>query len=208
MEKAEILKRLESCIDIENGIVSDGFKFIQLRSELMEDVKKEACKKSGTKTSKLNAIKRVLKVQEKLRPNLSKYDIQDGKMVFTDSYQAFRINDLESNPFTKITDKDGVYPNLKNCFPEFDDSFVNVELDIATIRALKKTTKDSKHDRFEKSYKLDGIDTKITFDTYLLVNMLDIMPSDTKYYFARGTMIYGISESTGDTCITLGMRNY
>lgn len=208
MEKAEILKRLESCIDIENGMVSDGFKFIQLKNELLEDIKKEACKKAGTKTSKLNAIKRVLKVQEKLRPLLSKYIIEDGKMVFTDSYQAFVIDDLENNPFPKVGENDGVYPNVKNCFPQFDDSFVDITLDEATIRAMKKTTKDSKADRRENAYKLENVDTKITFDTYLLVNMLDIMPKDTKYYFAKGTMVYGVSESTGDKCITLGIRNY
>lgn len=208
MEKAEILKRLESCIDIENGMVSDGFKFIQLKNELLEDIKKEACKKAGTKTSKLNAIKRVLKVQEKLRPLLTKYIIEDGKMVFTDSYQAFMIDDLESNPFPKVGENDGVYPNVKNCFPQFDDSFVDITLDEATIRAMKKTTKDNKADRRENAYKLENVDTKITFDTYLLVNMLDIMPKDTKYYFAKGTMVYGISESTGDKCITLGIRNY
>lgn len=208
MEKAEILKRLESCIDIENGMVSDGFKFIQLKNELLEDIKKEACKKAGTKTSKLNAIKRVLKVQEKLRPLLSKYIIEDGKMVFTDSYQAFMIDDLENNPFEKVGENDGVYPNVKNCFPEFDDSFVDITLDEATIRAMKKTTKNNRTDRRENTYKLENVDTKITFDTYLLVNMLDIMPKDTKYYFAKGTMVYGISESTGDRCITLGIRNY
>lgn len=208
MEKAEILKRLESCIDIENGMVSDGFKFIQLKNELLEDVKKEACKRAGTKTSKLNAIKRVLKVQEDLRPLLSKYIIEDGKMVFTDSYQAFMIDDLENNPFPKVGENDGVYPNVKNCFPEFDDSFIDVTLDEATIRAMKKTTKNNRTDRRENAYKLENVDTKITFDTYLLVNMLDIMPKDTKYYFAKGTMIYGISESTGDKCITLGIRNY
>jgi hypothetical protein len=208
MEKAEILKRLESCIDIENGMVSDGFKFIQLKNELLEDVKKEACKRAGTKTSKLNAIKRVLKVQEKLRPLLSKYIIEDGKMVFTDSYQAFMIDDLENNPFPKVGENDGVYPNVKNCFPEFDDSFVDITLDEATIRAMKKTTKNNRTDRQKNTYKLENVDTKITFDTYLLVNMLDIMPKDTKYYFAKGTMIYGISESTGDKCITLGIRNY
>lgn len=208
MEKAEILKRLESCIDIENGMVSDGFKFMQLKNELLEDIKKEACKKAGTKTSKLNAIKRVLKVQEDLRPLLSKYIIEDGKMVFTDSYQAFMIDDLESNPFPKVGENDGVYPNVKNCFPEFDDSFVDITLDEATIRAMKKTTKNNRTDRRENAYKLENVDTKVTFDTYLLVNMLDIMPKDTKYYFAKGTMIYGISESTGDKCITLGIRNY
>lgn len=208
MEKAEILKRLESCIDIENGMVSDGFKFIQLKNELLEDVKKEACKRAGTKTSKLNAIKRVLKVQEDLRPLLSKYIIEDGKMVFTDSYQAFMIDDLENNPFPKVGENDGVYPNVKNCFPEFDDSFIDVTLDEATIRAMKKTTKNNRTDRRKNTYKLENVDTKITFDTYLLVNMLDIMPKDTKYYFAKGTMIYGISESTGDKCITLGIRNY
>ena len=208
MEKAEILKRLESCIDIENGVVSDGFKFIQLKNELLEDVKKDACRKAGTKTSKLNAIKRVLKVQEKLRPLLTKYIIEDGKMVFTDSYQAFMIDDLENNPFPKVGENDGVYPNVKNCFPEFDDSFVDITLDEATIRAMKKTTKNTRTDRGKNTYKLENVDTKITFDTYLLVNMLDIMPKDTKYYFAKGTMIYGISESTGDKCITLGMRNY
>ena len=208
MEKAEILKRLESCIDIENGMVSDGFKFIQLKNEILEDIKKEACKRAGTKTSKLNAIKRVLKVQEDLRPLLTKYIIEDGKMVFTDSYQAFVIDDLESNPFQKVGENDGVYPNVKNCFPQFDDSFVDITLDEATIRAMKKTTKNNKTDRRENAYKLENVDTKITFDTYLLVNMLDIMPKDTKYYFAKGTMVYGISESTGDKCITLGIRNY
>lgn len=208
MEKAEILKRLESCIDIENGMVSDGFKFIQLKNELLEDVKKEACKRAGTKTSKLNAIKRVLKVQEDLRPLLSKYIIEDGKMVFTDSYQAFMIDDLENNPFPKVGENDGVYPNVKNCFPEFDDSFIDVTLDEATIRAMKKTTKNNRTDRRKNTYKLENVDTKITFDTYLLVNMLDIMPKDTKYYFAKGTMVYGISESTGDKCITLGIRDY
>jgi len=208
MEKAEILKRLESCIDIENGVVSDGFKFIQLKNELLEDVKKDACRKAGTKTSKLNAIKRVLKVQEDLRPLLTKYIVEDGKMVFTDSYQAFMIDDLENNPFPKVGENDGVYPNVKNCFPEFDDSFVDITLDEATIRAMKKTTKNTRTDRGKNTYKLENVDTKITFDTYLLVNMLDIMPKDTKYYFAKGTMIYGISESTGDKCITLGIRNY
>ena len=208
MEKAEILKRLESCIDIENGMVSDGFKFIQLKNELLEDIKKEECKKSGTKASKLNAIKRVLKVQERLRPTLAKYDIQDNKMVFTDSYQAFRINDLESNPFEKVTDKDGVYPNLGNVFPKIDDNFQEITLDEPTIRATKKITKDNKNDRLKNAYKLENIETKIVFDTYLLVNMLDIMPKDTKYYFGKGTMIYGISESTGEDCVTLGMRTY
>ena len=208
MEKAEILKRLESCIDIENGIVKDGFKFIQLKNELLEDVKKEACKRAGTKTSKLNAIKRVLKVQEDLRPVLSKYDIQDGKMVFTDSYQAFMIDDLESNPFEKVTDRDGVYPKSKNWFPEFDDSFIEVTLDSAEIRALKKTVNNNRTERREKTYKLPNVETKVTFDSYLLVNMLDIMPADTKYYYAKNTMIYGISESTGDKCLTLGIRTY
>jgi hypothetical protein len=208
MEKAEILKRLESCIDIENGIVKDGFKFIQLKNELLEDVKKEACKRAGTKTSKLNAIKRVLKVQEDLRPVLSKYDIQDGKMVFTDSYQAFMIDDLESNPFEKVTDRDGVYPKSEHWFPEFDDSFIEVTLDSAEIRALKKTVNNNRTERREKTYKLPNVETKVTFDSYLLVNMLDIMPADTKYYYAKNTMIYGISESTGDKCLTLGIRTY
>lgn len=209
MEKAEILKRLESCIDIENGIVKDGFKFIQLKNELLEDVKKEACKKSGTKASKLNAIKRVLKASERTsRPILTKYDIQDGKMVFTDSYQAFRINDLESNPFEKVKDSDGVYPSSKNWFPELTEDDPEVTLDKATIRAIKKTIKNSTADRRQKTYQLEGVDSKVVFDYYLLVNMLDIMPEDTKYYFARGVMILGISESTGDTCLTLGIRTY
>ena len=208
MEKAEILKRLESVIDFKTGEVVDWMKLHNLKEELFTDVKKEACKKAGTKTSKINAIKRVLKVSEKVRPLLTKYIVEDGKMVFTDSYQAFMIDDLENNPFEKVGENDGVYPNVKNCFPEFDDSFVDITLDEATIRAMKKTTKDSKADRRENAYKLENVDTKITFDTYLLVNMLDIMPKDTKYYFAKGTMIYGISESTGDKCITLGIRNY
>ena len=124
MEKAEILKRLESVIDFKTGEVVDWMKLHNLKEELFTDVKKEACKKAGTKTSKINAIKRVLKVSEKVRPLLTKYIVEDGKMVFTDSYQAFMIDDLENNPFPKVGENDGVYPNVKNCFPEFDDSFV------------------------------------------------------------------------------------
>lgn len=208
MEKAEILNVLNNSINLETGEVTDYIKLVNLKNALFEDIKKEACKKAGTKTSKINAIKRVLKVQEDLRPVLSKYDIQDGKMVFTDSYQAFKINDLEENPFEKVTDRDGVYPSSEHWFPTFDDSFVEVTLDSAEIRALKKTVKNNRTDRRENTYKLKDVEAKVTFDSYLLVNMLDIMPEDTKYYFAKDTMIYGISESTGDTCITLGIRTY
>ena len=209
MEKVKMIEKLESVLKcMENDMeLKNTFMYMELediKNEIYKDMKLENCKKS-TKASKLNAIKRVLENKSQIREILHTYIIENGKMMFTDSYVAFAIDDLEDNPFKKF-DGNGTYPDLKNVGLNDDvNGLEEVSLDLADIRTFAKIHR--KNHKTE-TYHVNGVDN-VNFDCLYLLNVVDIMPSDTKYYlFNNGNLLKGYSESTKDICIICGVRKF
>ena len=185
MTKEKIVIELEKILND-----PDDYEGLQLMNKLIEtlknDIKIESAKKT-TKTSKITAIKKVLNNSAcKYRPILQKYDIQNGKMVFTNSYVAFRINEIENNPFSRVTDEDGVYPTLNFAFNNFNiDDCELVKIDYSLVKMNYKTKAKNMYIN------------KNLFDTSYLLSALDIMPENTKYYLnSKNCIIYGINEDT------------
>lgn len=197
MTKEKIVIELEKILNN-----PDDYEGLQLMNKLIEtlknDIKMESAKKT-TKTSKITAIKKVLNHSAcKYRPVLQKYDIQNGKMVFTNSYVAFRINEIENNPFSRVTDEDGLYPTLNFAFNNFNiDDCELVKIDYSLVKMNYKTKAKNMYIN------------KNLFDTSYLLSALDIMPENTKYYLnSKNCIIYGINEDTEEDCIILGIRSY
>ena len=197
MTKEKIVIELEKILNN-----PDDYEGLQLMNKLIEtlknDIKMESAKKT-TKTSKITAIKKVLNHSAcKHRPILQKYDIQNGKMVFTNSYVAFRINEIENNPFSRVTDEDGIYPTLNFAFNNFNiDDCEVVNIDYSLVKMNYKTKAKNMYIN------------KNLFDTSYLLSALDIMPENTKYYLnSKNCIIYGINEDTEEDCIILGIRSY
>lgn len=196
MKLEEIIRKLN---EINKELNNEDIN--SLVERLTIDLKESIALKKTPKV-KLNAIKRVLNNKKVGRPILKKYDIQNGKMVFTDSYEAFRITDLEDNPFDKVTDKDGVYPNLDNVFPKNYDSDNTITFDYKEVKAFVKTHKEEK-----EGIKLND---NYMINPKFIINTLEIMPDDTIYYKLYNVgdrcIIYGLSMSTGDDCLLLPMK--
>lgn len=178
----------------------NDLRITEIITRLEKDLKESIALKSTPKT-KINAIKRVLNAKtNEYRPALKHYDIQDNKMVFTDSYQAYRIDNLENNPFEKTNPEKETYPNLGNCIPKQYDENKTITFDYAEAKALSKTFKELK--------KGIVISDSYMLDPHFVVNALEIMPSDTIYYLVDDRIVYGLSEATGDDCLLLPCKIY
>lgn len=196
MKTEQIILKLESIINNPDDYLAlqDMNSLIQT---LKDDLKMQSAKKT-TKNSKLSAIKKVLNDKNsKCRPVLSKYDIQGDKMVFTNSYIGFRINDLEANPFIKAN-PDEHYPNMDFIFKRAEavteeDVF---KIDYSEIKALQK-----------QKIQFYKINDSLSFDVNYLIYMLDIMPEDTVYYL-HDKMIHALNSRTDEQALLIGAITY
>lgn len=179
MEKVEILKTIKEVLNKE-----DLLSLLKLKEQLEEEVRKENYISSPTDKKKLAAIKKVLKVQEKVRPLLGAFTRYNNGVAFTDSYQLYVLND-EYLPFKVAcsTDEDkeyakkynletvaGVYPNLKAAIPEQYDT--TYEIDTNEFLLWSKTTEKVDN---KLLYKFKVEDTDYCFDGQYLLNAINIL---------------------------------
>ena len=167
-------------------------EYNQLIDDLKHDLLIKNCKKT-TKTSKLTAIKAVLNNKRNVREILRKIKIEDDKMIFTDSYQAYIINKIDNIPFDIV--KDEVYPDLRKFFERQLDN--EITLDYNQIKTDVKLKKE-----------LMQYNDKINFNNKMLLNMMDILPDKSKYYLCDDVMIIGVSPSGDEKGLVLGVKVY
>ena len=168
-------------------------EYNQLIDDLKHDLLVKNCKKT-TKASKLSAIKAVLNNKRNAREILRKIKIDDDKMIFTDSYQAYIINKIDNVPFDIVKDEES-YPDLKKFFNRQLDE--EVQLDYNKIKTDVKLKKE-----------LMYYNDKINFNNKMLLNMMDILPEGSKYYVYDNTMIIGISPDEEEKGLVLGVKVY
>lgn len=184
-----IINKLEMIKD--NPDDDQGLKeYNQLIDDLKHDLLVKNCKKT-TKASKLSAIKAVLNNKRNAREILRKIKIDDDKMIFTDSYQAYIINKIENIPFDIV--KDEVYPDLKKFFDRQLEE--EIQLDYNKIKSDVKLKKE-----------LMYYNDKINFNNKMLLNMMDILPEGSRYYVYDNTMIIGISPDGEEKGLVLGVK--
>lgn len=194
MKLESIINELESIKNIGDDLIA-----LERYNKLIEDLKKDLllknCKKT-TKTSKITAIKKVLNNKRQYRDILKKIKLEDNKMIFTDSYNAYIINKIDNIPFDIVGDEE-TYPDLKMFFRFNDDLKEKIELNYNTIKSNIKLK--------QEYYKIND---KIAFDNKYLLNMMDIMPEDTKYYLYDNKMIIGITPDEEEKGLVLGVKVY
>lgn len=168
-------------------------EYNQLIDDLKHDLIVKNCKKI-TKSSKLSAIKAVLNNKRNAREILRKIKIDDDKMIFTDSYQAYIINKIDNIPFDIVKDEE-TYPDLKKFFDR--EIKEEIQLDYNKIKADVKLKKE-----------LMYYNDKIIFNNKMLLNMMDILPDGSKYYLYDNSMIIGISPDEEERGLVLGVKVY
>lgn len=168
-------------------------EYDQLIDDLKHDLLVKNCKKT-TKASKLSAIKAVLNNKRNVREILRKIKIDDDKMIFTDSYQAYIINKIDNVPFDIVKDEES-YPDLKKFFDRQLEE--EIKLDYNKIKTDVKLKKE-----------LLYYNDKINFNNKMLLNMMDILPEGSKYYVYDNTMIIGISPDGEEKGLVLGVKVY
>ena len=177
---AKLIKVREGNIGLLDDVISD----------LKLEIKCNVNYKRSDKT-KISAIKKVLKRQEKIRPILSAYHINSkDKIEFTDSYRAYEINKMDL-PFKRAVDnyeehdKDttvyGTYPNLDHLMKSEDliknDNYIKIDLNINDIIGAYKVKEDKM-----TCYPLYAGDTEINVDVTFLKESIDILGKNITCY--------------------------
>jgi hypothetical protein len=187
MDKLEIIKRLkEYNKDVKHLYIDE------LINELYTDVQKETYIKGTGDRGKLNAIKRVISNKKNdYRPTLQTFSLLDNHVVFTDSYQAYYLNDSYLPNF-KIAYNDsnkedvkrvaeqndieifdcGVYPTIDWIFNRCKDTSLDYKYININTKDLLLEIKTAPEDLITFN---DGDDNKITISTKLLKNAIDIL---------------------------------
>lgn len=183
MKKENILNILRDSMENKDWLIVHN-----LIVKLEKDIREETSYKSNSK-SKISAIKKICKYSEKLRPVLAGYNIaDDGKYEITDSYRAFRLNKMdmpvlrvglektEDEIVNDIQIINGVYPNLKNILPTFnDDEIVSLNFDDVLYAYKTRSKDDSKN-----LYNLKSKSYSVYVDIVYLKETLDILGKDLK----------------------------
>lgn len=165
----------------------DGMILKNLIEKLEQDIRETSAYKGGNRT-KIATIKRITKVKDK--PVLNGYSVLDnGNIVFTDSYRAFEINKIDMSikevikeyDLNKEMSKDnyiiGNYPNITNIMSSYDIyKGDNVELDIQDIMYQFKI-RDTKN-KDKNIYIIKLKDYEIAVDVQYLKEMFDILGTD------------------------------
>jgi hypothetical protein len=170
-------------------------KFTNLMNKLEEEIRKESCYKTTSKT-RVNAIKRVASKWED-RPALTGYGIFGEYKGVTDSYHVILIKQDEMPlPLVATSDElkklginkeeyqnkygmtsiiNATYPNLMNCITFDYDKNNEVKLDINDLMAFIKTNKKDKN----AIYKLGDS----FYNPKYIKNVIDVLGENCKIYF-------------------------
>lgn len=184
MEKVEILKRLNEC-------KSDDELLDKLINDLTDDLRKENFITKPSDKKRLKAIEKLLKVNEKIRPVLSSFSVQDGLCCITDSYELYELNEnylpFKISKTSKQTDdeinkyaskyglniQEGIYPDFSNLLPKTEPvEIVTINLNDELLKI--KTQK-------EKIGQINGKIITVGYDLKKMKNLIDILKIDNDF---------------------------
>lgn len=184
MKLENIIKSLKELKEEYNPVVLDN-----LINKLEQDYKENLVIKKTSDKTRLSAIKKVIDNTSSMMV-LHGYSLLDNKIVFTDSYQLYVVND-EWLPFPVTCGQDnekevkklakehnleiipGIYPNVKNIIPSEEDTKVKFKVNLKEVTSAYKTAKQEKG---KKVYNLIVDDkTSVNLDLNYLNSLIKIM---------------------------------
>ncbi|MBQ6628566.1 MAG: hypothetical protein IJI98_11185 [Methanosphaera sp.] len=163
-------------------------KFLKLKDKLEQKIREETCYKTTSKT-RINAIKRVA-AKDEVRPVLTGYGILGDYKCVTDSYHAIMIHEdnmplklvTSDNELAKKHGKEncicGTYPNFENIFPNIEEDYEEVKIDLNDMEQFYKLHK--KNAKVE-TYKINNMNVNIIF----LKNVIDVLGTDINVYVPK-----------------------
>ena len=218
MNLENIIKNLKELKEEYNPVLLDS-----LINKLEQEYKENLIIKKPSDKTRLNAIKKVIDNNSAMSV-IHGYSLLDGKIVFTDSYQLYVIND-KWLPFPVTCGQDnekevkelaekynldiipGVYPNVKNCIPDENMKKSNFKVNLKEVTSAYKTTKQENGKRV---YNLIFNDkTSVNLDLNYLNNLIKIMrvsdDFELEYYGEYRPLIY---RNNGEIGLITTIRIY
>lgn len=136
-------------------------------------------KKKGTKTSKINALARIINKKD-VRPIFQGYNEEDGCKIFTDSYRLAIVSsdiDIPQNKAVHYDKTKGQFPKYRQCliespqYKELENKTQKLKSEIKKVKekmksgelkkenvVLKFTCHNNKDAYFNAQYILDGLE--------------------------------------------------
>lgn len=218
MKLENIIKNLKELKEEYNPVVLDN-----LINKLEQDYKENLVIKKPSDKARLSAIKKVIDNTSGML-TIHGYSLLDGKIVFTDSYQLYVVND-EWLPFPVTCGQDnekevkklakehnleiipGAYPNVKNIIPSEEDTKVKFKVNLKEVTSAHKAAKQEKG---KKIYNLIVDDkTSVNLDFNYLNNLIKIMrisdDFELEYHGEYRPLIY---RNNGEIGLVLPIKIY
>lgn len=218
MNLENIIKNLKELKEEYNPVLLDS-----LIDKLEQDYKENLIIKKPSDKTRLNVIKKVIDNNSGMSV-IHGYSLLDDKIVFTDSYQFYVIND-EWLPFPVTCGQDnekevkeiaekhnldiipGVYPNVKNVIPDESMKKFNFKVNLKEVTSAYKTTKQENGKRVYNLIVNDK--TSVNLDLNYLNNLIKIMrvsdDFELEYYGEYRPLIY---RNNGEIGLILPIRIY
>lgn len=226
MEKIEILKKLNKLTDQKTE--TELLKEIeQLRKDLLMDIKQENFITAPSDKKQIAAIKRVLKINEKIKPILATVGVTKKGLSICDSYRIYLLNKKAlpfktsfTNEFTdeeqkkyKMENNDIVagyelnsYPNITNFFENINEQgTITIDLNDVLIKS-KTLNKCKDHWKKETMHFTINEDPAIAIDIdpiYLkdMIDILKIKDKKIKMIFTGSRSPLFFTNENGSACI-------
>lgn len=201
----------------------DLIKLSDLIERLEQDYKENLVIKKPSDKARLSAIKKVIDNTNGML-TIHGYSLLDGKIVFTDSYQLYVVND-EWLPFPVTCGQDnekevkklakqhnleiipGVYPNVKNIIPSEEDTKVKFKVSLKEVTSAYRTAKQENGMRI---YNLIVDDkTSVNLNLNYLNSLIKIMrisdDFELEYHGECRPLIY---RNNGEIGLVLPIKKY
>ena len=229
MEKIEILKQLNELTDPRFTYSEDELlqEIGQLKKDLLMDIKKENFITTPNDKKQLAAIKRVLKVNEKVKPILATIGVTKKGLSICDGYRIYLLNKNAlpfktsfTNDFTDeeqkkymienraiIPDHDpNLYPNVTNFFENINEQgTITADLNDVIIKAktLNKCKDNCKKETIHFTVNEDPT-IAIDIDPIYIKDMVDILKikdKKIKMIFTGSRSPLFFTNENGSACI-------
>lgn len=229
MEKIEILKKLNELTDPRFTYTEDELlqEIGQLKKDLLTDIKKDNFITTPSDKKQFAAIKRVLKVNEKVKPILATIGVTKKGLSICDSYRIYLLNKKAlpfktsfTNDFTDeeqkkymienrdiIPDHDpNSYPNVTNFFENINkQGTITVDLNDVIIKA-KTLNKCKDNWKKEVMHFTTNEDPALAIDIdpiYIkdMIEILKIKDKKIKMIFTGSRSPLFFTNENGSACI-------
>lgn len=229
MEKIEILKQLNKLTDPRFTYTEDELlqEIGQLKKDLSEDIKKDNFIQTPTDKKQLAAIKRVLKINEKVKPILATIGVTKKGLSICDSYRIYLLNKKAlpfktsfTNEFTDeeqknymLENKDIIPDHDSNSYPNISNLFENINergtitIDLNDVIIKSKTLNKCKDNwKKETMHFTVNEDPTIAIDVdpiYLkdMIEILKIKDKKIKMIFTGPRSPLFFTNENGSACI-------